>query len=189
MATLTPDQLAFLDRHKVPLDRAFDATGLTRAEYSERMKALDQWIAFGVAPCREAGHGLRVRSGHCVQCKPANLAFQNRHGAPGEVYVAHSSRRHYVKVGSAESAAVRLKNLNLLQYGRIDDWKIVFAQRCESATSVEFEVHKVLSAHSAPRFNSTASHSIFATELFGCEPDVAIRAVVEVIQRRGSIRC
>ena len=178
---LSEDQMDFLLRVQVPFDRLFNATGLTKAEYHDQMKDADLWVAFGVTPCREEGHTLRVRSGHCVQCKPAVLSFQNRHNAQAYVYIAHSSRRHYVKVGSATTPAERIRNLNSLRYGQIDDWRLIQAFQCQAAGEVEFLAHRKLSLHHAPRRNSDAAWSLAAMELFSCEPKVAIEAVQSVL--------
>ena len=65
VAQLTDEQLAFLDRHDVPLDRVFDATGMSPDEYKPLMSGGREWVAYGVSPCRAEGHTLRTRGGHC----------------------------------------------------------------------------------------------------------------------------
>ena len=183
MSRLSNEELEFLKHHKVPLSRVFDATGLSKSEYGPVMKSLEMWIAFGTTECREAGHQLRVRSGHCVQCKPANLAYQNRTDEIGEVYVAHSSRRHFTKVGTSKDAMSRVSQLNINQYGRIDDWKLFYKESCARAGSVEFQVHSELGAHHFARRNQDGANSINCQELFGCEPAVAVEVVKAVIAR------
>ena len=71
LTELTEEQLAYLQKHKVPLGSVFDATGLGRRNYSAKMKALGKAVAYGVTPCKKAGHTLRSRSGGCIQFSPA----------------------------------------------------------------------------------------------------------------------
>jgi len=112
MASLTRDQLEFLQHHNVPLWRVYDASVKSRSSYTAAMSALELWVAYGVTPCAAGGHELRDRAGHCVQCKPANLSYQRRYDEEGEVYVAQSVETDHVKVGTASDAQARVKQLN-----------------------------------------------------------------------------
>jgi len=103
MAQLTKEQLDFLKSQGVPLSKVFDATGMGPSKYSTVMKDLGMVVAYGVTPCGKAGHRLKTRSGHCVQCKTANLAFQARFDDPGEVYVARSAKQNILKVGTSST--------------------------------------------------------------------------------------
>ena len=180
MTRLSEEELQFLKRHNVPISRTYDASGVAKAQYHETMKSLELWIAYGTSPCSAAGHRLRTRSGHCVQCKPANLAFQNRHDDVGEVYVAHSPRRRFTKVGMAKDAESRIHQLSIIQYGRIDDWKLYFKIVSNRAGLLEFQVHTKLSEHHFPRKNAEWANSIDCQELFSCEPEVAANVVREI---------
>ena len=188
MPTPTEDQLLFLTQKSVPLSKVFDATGMSKTEYHDAMKPLGYWIAYGVAPCREAGHRMRTRSGHCVQCDPAKIAFIARSDKAAEVYVAHSARRHYTKVGSAESAEVRVRSLNTHRYGQIDDWKLVYSVASARAGQVEFKVHMALAAHYLPRNNAVGANSVQSQELFSCEPGVAIEAIKSALTEASAKR-
>lgn len=186
MASLTDEQLSFLETKGVPLSKVFDATGMSKGEYQAAMKPLELWLAFGVTPCKEAGHRMRTRAGHCVQCDPAKISFIARHEKLGEVYVAHSPRLHYIKVGSADNAQVRIRSLNTHKYGRIDDWKLIYKASFAQSGNAEFLVHKALKAHHSPRANSDGASSIESQELFSCAPEVAVKAIqaVEAQMRR-----
>ena len=105
---LSRDQLAFLKRHKIPADRVFNATGMATVAYKAEMKLLEAWVAFGVTPCSEAGHTLRTRAGHCVQCKPARLSYLMRFDQAGDIYVAVSTSGAMVKVGTSQCAVGRV---------------------------------------------------------------------------------
>ena len=99
MTELTEEQLAYLQNHKVSLGSVFDATGLGRKDYSAKMKALGKAVAYGVTPCKKAGHTLRSRSGGCIQCsavsesKAYNLVFIRK----GEGFMAPAEKvnRYY----------------------------------------------------------------------------------------------
>lgn len=183
MARLSKAEIAFLGAHGISLSRTFNATGMTKTEYHDEMKALELWVAYGVSPCREAGHRLRTRAGHCLQCRPANISFLARHDEPGEVYVAHSSSTLYTKVGTARDSEVRVKSLNTHKYGQIGDWALAYFHPCTYAGKVEFLVHSELRAHHFPRPNATGANSIECQELFGCKPEDAIRALILVLSR------
>src|SRR4051812_46301412 len=90
MLSLSLSQLQFLRHHKVSLSRVFNADGMATSDYRQAMDELQMVVAFGVTPCRKAAHTLRTRGGHCVQCRPASLAFVMRHDNPAQVYVAYS---------------------------------------------------------------------------------------------------
>jgi hypothetical protein len=62
MATLTEEQISFLERHEIPLTWMFDAEGLTRPEYKRAMKNEEKYFAYGVKECLN-GHTLRTRHG------------------------------------------------------------------------------------------------------------------------------
>jgi hypothetical protein len=181
MPALTPEQAAFLASKRVPLSKVFDADGMSKTEYQEAMRPLGYWIAFNVTPCREAGHRLRTRAGHCAQCDPAKISFTARHDKAASVYVAHSARRHFTKVGSAEDVTVRIASLNSHRYAQIDDWKLVFHAPCTRSGEIEFQVHAQLAEHYLPRANAQGANSAQSQELFACEPAVAVEAVKKVL--------
>ena len=146
MARLSRDQLAFLKRHKIPADRVFNATGMATVAYKAEMKLLEAWVAFGVTPCSEAGHTLRTRAGHCVQCSPANLSYLMRFDKAGDIYIAVSARGAMVKVGTAQWAEDRVLQLNSYCYGGQSDWVLRFKDRVAIAGRVEAEAHAKLAA-------------------------------------------
>jgi hypothetical protein len=185
---LSSDELEFLKAKRVPLSKVFDAYGMGKSEYHDAMKPLGAWIAFNVTACGKGGHKMRTRAGHCVQCDPAKISFIARNDKSAQVYVAHSPRRHYTKVGSAEDATVRVKSLNTHQYGQIDDWQLFYCASCEQAGEVEFRTHSLLAQHYLPRANAVGANSNQSQELFACEPSVAVEAVKKAILERAKKR-
>lgn len=145
-AQLTPGQLLFLKRHAIPVAKVFDAAGYSQPEWREQMSLHEMVVAINVRPCREAGHRMRTSGGHCVQCRPANLAYQERYRREAYVYILGSKRQRILKVGYSESPQSRADHLNLLRYGSATDWTLLFYVRCERAGAVE---HSLLSRHSS----------------------------------------
>ena len=153
----------------VPLSRVYDATGMAPSEYRQIMKALEMQVAYGVTPCRAAGHTLRTSAGHCVQCGPHNLAFLRRYSEPGEVYVAFSRGAYLTKVGTALDSESRVLRLNELGYGDIYDWELRASRYCDNAGRVEFRVHQALCDYRESRTYLRDGLPVDCQELFGCE--------------------
>lgn len=181
MARLSRDQLAFLKRHKIPADRVFNATGMATVAYKAEMKLLEAWVAFGVTPCSEAGHTLRTRAGHCVQCSPANLSYLMRFDKAGDIYIAVSARGAMVKVGTAQWAEDRVLQLNSYCYGGQSDWVLRFKDRVAIAGRVEAEAHAKLAAYPAVGAYWKNGGFIESREIFSCSYRVAVAAVRKAI--------
>ena len=188
MATLTPSQLAFLDSQRIPLSKVFDATGMKQSEYRKSMSALGLPIAYGVSPCAAAGHTLRTRAGHCVQCNTAVIAFMRRNDEAAIVYVAHSTSTGLVKVGLATDVAERISTLRRLGYGGVTDWKLQHERPCARAGLVEFAVHAALEPWRARRSYARDGATVECRELFVCPPNEACLAVANVLRDHATTR-
>ena len=145
MAKLTAEQIEFLNGLGVPLDKAFNATGLKRSYYQELMKEQSMEVAYGVSPCVKGNHTLRTRAGHCLQCNTANLSFQNRHTETAFLYLATSKTGGVVKFGVAQNISNRKKSLNESGYGGFFDWKIVLYSKVAEAGRIENLIHSEIS--------------------------------------------
>lgn len=188
MSKLTDEERDFLARHDIPLSRVFDASGLSKRQRERAMRELGMEVAYGVPPCNAAGHTLRTRSGHCVQCGTHNLAFQRRYDEVGDVYIAYSKGARLVKVGTAQTAINRLETLKYFQYGGTGDWALYSVERCECAARIELQTQRALF-----RFRHVAEHekqgvSVTCQELFRCTPKQAISALEETIKEEGDRR-
>ena len=89
MTPLTDDEIWFLRLRGFSPEDVYDG----RYEFKEdrEMAAKNAGKTLVLGPrCRAAGHRLRTRSGHCVQCDPKKIAFQERYNSPGYVYIAGS---------------------------------------------------------------------------------------------------
>jgi T5orf172 domain len=174
----TKEQLAFLTKHGIPRSQLFNATGMSPSQYKFEMKALGMRIAYGVSPCDKAGHTLRTKNGHCVQCGTHHLAFSRRYENIGDVYVAEARSVGLIKIGTAEDADARQESLNYFGYGGGWDWMIKYVQRCDKAGRVEFNAHRALMAHSVQRNYEKQGNTVSCSELFVCSVATAKKAVI-----------
>lgn len=184
MAKLSDSHLRFLRDMHVPLDKVFDASGLGKSQYEKIMRDLGMWVAYGVSACRAGGHTLRTRSGHCLQCSPANISYLKRHDEKGQVYVAYSLATKLVKVGTAVDSADRIAHLNSYQYGGASDWLRFYASHCDRAGLIETLSHAKLANHAVSRTYFREGRGIECRELFSCDIDMAIAAVVEAAREK-----
>ena len=145
MAELTEDQIQFLNRHGVSLEKTLDATGLSTSYYKKLMTERSLEVAYGVSPCAKGNHTLRTRAGHCVQCNTANLRFQNRHTETAYLYLAVSKDGGVVKFGVTQNIYDRRLSLVESEYGGYSDWEIVAFSRVEEAGKIEHLVHSEVS--------------------------------------------
>jgi hypothetical protein len=180
MATLTTDEIQFLSRHGIAPSEVFDAQGLSKSEYRDRMKELGAAVACNVSACYRGGHSLRSRSGHCVQCNPAALAFQARHSQGGMVYVAHSTSAGLVKIGCAQDPLSRVVALNQRAYGGIVDWQLVYSAFAAEAGWAEWMAHTSLASHQRIRPAGTSGAFHYTLETFDCSVDEAVAAVMRI---------
>lgn len=186
MTVITDEQLAFLDQHRIPLSRVFDAKGMKRAEYQEAMRALDLVIAVGTSACKAAGHRMRTRAGHCAQCEPAAIAFRLRNDDPAFVYIAAPLSGSIIKVGSSQNPAQRIQTLNAFAYGGYRDWRLHFSEQCDRAGFIEFNAHRMMKPYSIPGFYKRGAVQVTCLELFSCGLSDAIAIVKNALANRGA---
>jgi hypothetical protein len=187
MAILSPDQLTVLREQKIPLSGVFDASGMGKLEYGPAMKSEGKSFAYGVTPCGAGGHTLRTRSGHCIQCNHANIAFILRREARAFVYIAVSWNGRFIKIGSSIDVADRAKKLVEHCYGGQTDWQIVSTARSEAAGRVESETQTKLSSYSVPGEYTRAGKIQRCYELFRCNFEDARDALKSSLSRGEAI--
>ena len=102
-------------------------------------------VAYGVSPCAKGNHTLRTRAGHCFQCNPANIRFQNRHTETAFLYLAVSKDGGVVKFGVTQDIADRQISLVDSAYGGYHDWEIIAFSRTEEAGKIEHLIHSEVS--------------------------------------------
>lgn len=172
MTQLSDSEKQWLEQHGVALTDVFDGSGFTLAGLRTAMKSCGAVVAYGTSPCKAAGHRLRDRHHHCVQCNSKNLAFQSRHQTPGWIYCFHSDRINLYKVGmTALSQSERLNELNRDGYAGTDDWKAHYwpPRRIQNAGRLEALIHKHLSGHQTSRiYVRSNGQTQSASELYSC---------------------
>ena len=141
MAKLTEHQNRFLRSHKISPSELFDASGMRTRDYTSFMKGTRLHFAFGVTPCKEGGHTIRTKNGHCVQCEPDKISYLRRHHLVADVYIAGSHKHRLIKIGSSTDPHERLSKLNDVRYGGASDWEILAAAKTDNAGKVESNVH------------------------------------------------
>jgi hypothetical protein len=176
MSKLSDEQCAFLQQHKIPVNMVFDATGLKRKDWIFQMKQLGLRFAFGVGPCKKGNHTLRTVGGNCIQCKPADIAFTNRHFDDGFVYIAYSLEEVLLKVGIAVSVKKRIGSLNSLGYAGATDWKALQSVKAKRAGETEFSIHSDLSAHHVSVSYLRDGNPVDCREVFRCSITDALNA-------------
>lgn len=179
MSKLTKEQSAFLAKHNTPISSVFDASGMGKSDYRAAMKELGKTVAIGVTPCKKGNHTMRTRSGHCIQCNPASIAFQKRHSTDGFVYVAGSLSLSVIKIGLANDVKQRMKSLNKLNYAGASDWECVYWAKTINAGKVEFDAHGSLVNYAAPKVYQRDGRGVHCLETFSCAASLGIQAIRE----------
>lgn len=150
------------------------------------MKAIGADVAFGVTPCELAGHTLRDRHNHCVQCRSTNLAFQRRFNEEGRLYILTSKSIGRVKIGSTtRPVADRVRELRKYSYGGATDWTLSAAtsRPIKNAGKAEWMTHHALEPYRRPAAFLRYGLSVCAVELFEVDPEVAQTELAKAIVR------
>ena len=86
LGILTEEEKAFIKEHGLSPSDFYDARGEHCKAYHDKAKA--HGCRFVIYNYCQKGHRLKTRSGHCIMCRPANIAFQKRDSGKGIVYIA-----------------------------------------------------------------------------------------------------
>jgi hypothetical protein len=183
--TLNQADLDFLEHHGLPRSTLVDASGMTAAARKEYMRAVGASFAYGTSPCKAAGHQIRTRAGHCVQCNPAVIAYQLRHDRDAFIYVATTRALGLVKVGQAADLNDREGTLQRIRYGGVDDWKIErHSQWAEPAGPTELAVHRALKDYRVESGYHQGAKAMWCRELFRCTLEDAVAALESALAQR-----
>lgn len=179
---LTKEEVGFLRSQGMSADDVFDTKGRSPKAVKVEAKAAGKRLLLG-SPCQAAGHRLRTRAGHCVQCDPSKIAYQHRTEVPGDVYLAVSKSLGWVKIGSSTNISQRRYKLNFDAYGGADDWKLVFYVRASDHGRLELAVHSALSRYAVEAaYIKDGQHQV-SRECFKCADLVALNAIVDCAAR------
>lgn len=184
---LTDEEKSFIKKHNLSPSDFYDARGEITKVYHDKAKALG--CRFVINQCQH-GHRLKTRSGHCIVCQPANIAFQNRHSSGGVVYVAVSGK--YTKVGMIDNK--RNSSMKLLAhreyqlnseggYAGRTGWTLIKSWKVEKdAGRIEHEAHRLLHKYHAEEYYIYSGEIRDANEVFECSITTAIEAIKKAIE-------
>lgn len=186
MAKLDASQIEFLKKHGISLSTILDASGLTKRDREIAMTEIGANFYYSDSLCQKAGHALRTKPGHCIQCDTSKIAFQSRSSASGYVYLAQAAGCKLLKIGYSNAhPADRIQYLNREAYGGVPDWdlkKVVYID--SDAGRTEFLIHSILEHD---RANATYTNQkgvvVECKEIFSCSLDKALRAFATATQR------
>lgn len=185
MAQLTNEQVIFLKRQYIAPSQIFDASNTTsKIDREAQMKSLELLFYYGGAPCKTAGHTLRTRAGHCIQCDTSRIAYQMRHSASGFVYLAYSKSKQLAKVGfTKNSPQCRAEILRNEHYANASDWAIKQKFKFEKdAGKKEFAIHSLLEAYwTQLTYEKSRGCKVECREVFSCSQEVATKAFEDVV--------
>lgn len=170
MARLSKEQELFLKAQKISLSMLMDGSGLSKSEREALMTELGHKFYYGGAQCKAAGHTLRTKAGHCIQCDTSKIAYQLRSSASGYVYIAQSLQNNFIKIGFSEVDPYnRVTWLQASNYGNVNDWNIVKSTRIDqNAGKCEFEIHSALEQWRHPVIYDKNGVEVECREIFAC---------------------
>ncbi len=188
---LTNSEKQFIENYNLSTSDFYDARFEKKNEYHENAKALGCNFVVSGRYCRDGYHRLRTRNGHCIQCDPAKILYQTRHDMAGAIYVAACSK--YCKIGMIQKHGSRLEEaiesreykLNSEGgYGGQTDWQIIdYYEVPKGAGKIEHMAQDALYDYKAERDYYHDGCMRTASEMFSCEPDMAIEALREAIEK------
>lgn len=182
---LSNDEKSFLKEQGYDERDVFDARRLSTAEWKREVRLARLTFALG-SPCKQYGHRLRTRSGHCVQCDTSKLAYQRRFHTPGYVYIAGSISARLVKIGVASDIQQRESNLRNQGYGGIRDWRMLFHAKVVNGGRVEHAALTALSRYQHKRPFQKDGELVDAGEILKCSFTTAINAISKPIEDDGA---
>lgn len=185
MKRLSKEQENFFKHHGIALSIVMDGSGLNAKTRKELMDEFGHKFYYGGALCKAAGHSLRTKAGHCIQCDTSKIAYQLRSSATGYVYIAHSLQHGFIKVGfSEENPYNRITWLQTSSYGNVNDWKVIRSIKISrDAGKCEFEIHSELEQWRHPVIYEIRDAEVECREIFSCSLDDALKAYERVIKK------
>jgi hypothetical protein len=87
---------------------------------------------------------------------------------PDRLSIVGSRSEKVLKIGSSDTPWDRGPHLNILGYGGVSDWKILYYASFPDAGKVEFNVHSALSTFASPRKYFREGVETDCREIFAC---------------------
>ena len=127
---LTEEEKIFIKSQNLETSDFFDARGLGGPKKYHDL-AKENGCRFVISNACDNGHRLKTRSGHCIICNSATIAFQKRDSIEGTIYVAVCGK--YCKIGVIDNKRNTSEVLNHREfqinseggYGGRDEWKMI----------------------------------------------------------------
>lgn len=178
---LTKAESNFLAQQGFSESDVYDGRRQTRDAYRRNAKEHGKSIVLA-RPCNRAGHRLKTRSGHCIQCDTSKLEYERRHNANGYIYIAYSANADLTKIGSTRLRTGREESLNESAYAGQRDWKLTHSVKVNGAGAVEKKVQGALKKHSVEGyFYSKGRQRQRATEVFRVSEEKAKQTIDAII--------
>lgn len=144
---LTASELRFLRSQGLCPDDVMDVRHMPQRMWFREIKERGKTIALG-SRCRKAGHRLRSKKGHCVQCDTKILAFASRFNLRQYLYIAGSLHARLIKIGVSKDLRQRLRQIRAERHGDARDWEVIYAVEIERAGEIEDRVLSRLGRYS-----------------------------------------
>lgn len=178
---ITLHELYFLVKHDIAIDEVASVGGLTAAAWKS-LEGIERFpFVLRSKGCRNYGHRLYTRSGHCIQCNTARIAYMRRSSSPGFVYIASSESTGLVEVGFS-SGQSRVTELNRAEYAGASDWVEEATIEHAEAGRLEREVHKRLALFRAHLLYIKEGRQQFAGEVYSCSLGEVELALLEALE-------
>lgn len=180
---LSADEVNFLSQHGCSEEDVYDGRYQSKERRASAAKEAGKHLVLagviGRGDCRLQGHRLRTRAGHCIQCKPINIAFQKREDTPGYVYIAGSLSGRVIKIGTTGDLNQRENQMRAEGYGGSKDWIIIFSLYVEKGGEFERAASSRVRGSRVYRTYFKDGIEQGAVELHRCSFSEALRAMTE----------
>jgi hypothetical protein len=143
---LTDSERCFLTSQGLGPDDVMDVRGIPQRLWFQWIEKEGKTVALG-SRCNAAGHRLRSRRGHCLQCDTSKLGYQAHYAEERYVYIAGSRSARFIKIGNCRDTAQRERQMCSERYGGVGDWDFVYSvrvKRQEQLIVVAFRKHTLL---------------------------------------------
>lgn len=177
---LTASELRFLASQNLGPDDVYDARRLPQDYWFRQIKLENKTIALG-SKCRKAGHRLRSRKGHCVQCDTSKLAFAGRFDLEQYIYILGSVSAKLLKIGTCKDLPQRINQICFEQQGGASDWTLLYSVWMPRSGEIEDRTHKRLAQYAYFEDYWKNGNLQTATELFRCPFSLAAKVLEDTI--------
>ena len=133
---LTDSEKHFLASQGLGPEDVMDVRGYPQWLWFRQIEEEGKTVALG-SGCKSAGHRLRSRRGHCVQCDTAKLGYQAHFAENRNVYIAGSRSTRLIKIGNCGNTGQRERQMRSERYGGVGDWEFLYSVLVKRGGAVE----------------------------------------------------